>query len=255
MLEELKRLVLSAHATAAAGSIAVFDLDNTLLIGDIGEAVFAQLHANKYQLAMPWHSYRSLSRTNPHQASVSATTALRGIVIDAIESTARQVLELNQDAIIVGNDSVPVPRPHPLLRAFVQFLQDQGFLIYVISASNHVAVQIAGEALFGIPRSCSFGIRTRVEGGRLTDELLSPLPIGEGKAHLYRQLQTERLPLVTATDSRLDLPLLRLTRPDGFSLWRGEDRVDFETVRALLGPRHRLFLLPPRSTISMLEGY
>jgi phosphoserine phosphatase len=255
MLEELKRLVLSAQATTAGGSIALFDLDNTLLIGDIGEAVFAQLQAAKFQLAMAWHVYRSLTRTNPHQAYVSATTALRGLQIELIESTARQVLELRRDAIRVGDDNVPVPRPHRLLSAFVQFLRDQSFQIYVISGSNHISTQIAGEVLFGLPRCCCFGIQTRVEGGRLTDELLSPLPIGEGKAHLYRQLQSERLPLVTATDSRLDLPLLRLTRPDGFSLWRGEDRVDYETVRALLGPRHRLFLVPSHSTISTLEGY
>ncbi len=104
------------------------------------------------------------------------------------------------------------------------------YQVFVLSASNHISVQHVAQEWFNIPPSHAFGIQCRIRDHRLTPELVTPVPIGSGKADLFKRVAGPAIPLITATDSALDLPLLRLTHPEGFSLWVGDDHSDYNVA-------------------------
>ncbi len=54
-------------------------------------------------------------------------------------------------------------------------------------------------------------------------------------------------PLITATDSLIDAPLLGSTDPNGFSIWVGRNRAEFKSVRERLRlPQHFCYVQRPK---------
>jgi hypothetical protein len=74
-----------------------------------------------------------------------------------------------------------------------------------------------------LAESQAHGIRSCVLGELYTGMLLEPVPVREGKTELYQSRISSLPPLVTASDSLLDLPLLRMTQRDGLTIWAGAD--------------------------------
>jgi len=70
-------------------------------------------------------------------------------------------------------------------------LEDAGVENYVVSASAEIFVANAAKTL-GIPRTRLRGIRVKIAGGRLTTELVYPIPYGEGKVENVRALVRAR---------------------------------------------------------------
>jgi phosphoserine phosphatase len=236
ILEQLKRRVadleerLSTDGALNADRIAVFDLDGTLLEGDIGEAVFAYLLHQGQQLGWTWEDYQRTLRTHKARAYRAVVEAMAGMEVEAVREATRSVMSLEKTNLALHSSPVRTPKPRTLFVELVSFLAHLQYRIYVISASNHISVQhIVGE-WFDIPRSRAFGIETRIINGRLTSELIEPVPIGIGKADLYKRFEGRNKPLITATDSRIDSPLLHLTHTEGLSIWVGENQLDFDVV-------------------------
>ena len=236
MLELLKRQVLEMedrmlHASAQRPErIAVFDLDGTLLHGDIGDAVFAYLILQGHPVGLSWPDYQRLIRTHRSKAYRAIVEAMAGMEVETVLQATSTVMSLGMDYLMLRSDRVSIPKPRPLLSQFVSLLREFQYQVFVISASNHISVQHVAQTWFDIPPSHAFGIQARIEAGRLTPRLLEPVPIGAGKAELYRRVAGANIPLITATDSRIDVPLLKLTHPEGLSLWVGEDHLDFDVV-------------------------
>lgn len=201
--------------------IAVFDLDNTLLVGDVGNAVFAELSKGNHPLRFSLAEYRRLVGIDPQTAYVEAVRALGGFSLDYLIQTTKKALFSETDTIFCDGFEIPVPTPNLAMRAVVHLLLDWDYAIFVISASNDISAKIAGSMLFGIPVNNIVGIKTRVIDGRLTDAILSPVPVGEGKVAQYRSLAGDVMPMVVATDSEIDLPLLQICDPDGVAILVG----------------------------------
>ena len=249
MFDLLKRQLLDAEerltrsSNPASERIAVFDLDGTLLIGDIGDAVFALLTSEHHTRNLSWREYQKLLRTHRSKAYRAVVEAMAGQDVATVVQATSAVMNLKKEHLLLHSDLVRTPRPRPLLSQFVSFLQELRYQVFVISASNHISVRHVAQQWFNIPPSHAFGIQARIREGQISPELIEPVPIGAGKAEVFRHAAGAAVPLVTGTDSRLDLPLLQLTHPQGLSLWIGDDHIDFDVVREHTPAGQRFFFV------------
>jgi phosphoserine phosphatase len=179
---------------------AVFDLDNTLLLGDIGEATLRRLlhrlpprAASLLGTTEPWAAYEALAARDWCAAGDVAAQALAGMSPTEVEALAADVLDRGEVRL----------NPHTveLARALARHHR-----VWILTGSAELLGRVAG-ARMGIERV--IGLRLREVGGRLTDELLPPRSCGEGKVLATRQLISEH-PVFAIGDSPTDLPVLRL---------------------------------------------
>ncbi|MCU0285501.1 MAG: haloacid dehalogenase-like hydrolase [Acidobacteria bacterium] len=230
--------------------IAVFDLDNTLLEGDIGEAVFTQLKIDekdqpltvtKTMIPFTWPQYHELiKQKKKKEAYARMVTAMAGIPVETVFKTTQRVMNSPKVFLEVEGVKVTVPRPNPVMQALVRYLLSLGYTAYIISATNSFSVQYVAENYFGIPYAQAFGMQpvlTREKENDciiLGDTIDGPVTVGEGKVEAYRRFIGTLPPLVTAGDSESDLQLLNLTSAQGFCIWVAVDEDGFDSVKKML---------------------
>jgi phosphoserine phosphatase len=225
-------------------AIAVFDLDGTLIDGDIGEAVFAHLCNSGFPVSLTPEEYRVLLQIDKAQAYAECVRAMEGLSVDTILDATYRVMCSPERVLPFGTQCVPVPHPNLLMKELVRFSRFLGFKPYIISASNDWSVKAVAFDWFGIPAEQAFGIRTCVADGRLTDELCHPLTVEHGKAVLYERSISETAPLFVAADTITDIPLLRLCAPGGVACVVGENDELLRTAREVLPPTVQVFSIP-----------
>ncbi|WP_309890654.1 haloacid dehalogenase-like hydrolase [Archangium sp.] len=179
---------------------AVFDLDNTLLVGDIGESTLRRLiHrlpprvASQLGTTNRWAAYEALAARDWCGAGDVAAQALAGLSPAEVSAIATEVLD--------SGDVRLNPHTVELARRI-----SQRHRVWILTGSAELLGKVAG-ARMGIDRV--IGLRLREVEGRLSDELLPPCTCGEGKVLATRQLISER-PVFAIGDSPTDLPVLRL---------------------------------------------
>jgi phosphoserine phosphatase len=147
MLDLLQRKVLEMEDRLARASsdqpcrVAVFDLDGTLLDGYIGEAVFAHLIASGHPLRLSWQEYQRQLFTHRSKSYRSIVQAMAGLDVETVIQATRAVMEWRKDYLTIQSGSVRKPTPRPPLAQLVSFLQDRQYIVYILSASNHISVQ------------------------------------------------------------------------------------------------------------------
>ncbi|MCU0454137.1 MAG: haloacid dehalogenase-like hydrolase [Bacteroidetes bacterium] len=236
---ELHDAVMRVEAGIPRGQVrrAVFDLDQTLLRGDIGEAVHARLLIDREPVRLSWDQYRAMVAKDPPAAYLAAADALRGLPIEVVVQATVKLVTTSTRELLLERSLIPVPRPHPVMRALIALLHNLGFAVHVITASHQLPARIVCLEYFGIPEERVHGVRSAIDGDRLSDRLLAPHPIGAGKCDVYRTFVGTDAPFVAGGDSALDLPMLDLVSDEGLIVWVGEDRVRFEMMKGRLGGR------------------
>jgi phosphoserine phosphatase len=227
--------------------IAVFDLDNTLIVGDIGDAVFAQLLIDGFPLSLTWKEYQRLHKEDPGFAYVEVVRAMEGITLAHIIHVSKRVLQSDHQFLICQGDHVRLPKPNLLMQEIVRLLREWHYSVYIISASNDISAKIAGSVLFDIPISNIAGIKPMVIGKRLTRKVLEPITVGIGKVAQYRLMSGDRMPMIVATDSALDIPLIHLCDPDGIAIIVGENQELYEKAKRELSLATHLYRIPSNS--------
>lgn len=255
LMLEVQRIeqFLHRHRESSARKIAAFDLDNTLLVGDIGEAVFAQLLADGHDLPITWSDYRKLIIAHRKEAYETIVKALCGLSVGTVVKATHEVLFSTSADIQVPDGSVATPYAHPVMHSFVHYLRRLMYDVYIFTASNEISARIATSQLFGIPESNVFGVRSKIDHDLLTDQIVLPPPIEDGKAQVYHRYIGSATPFITAGDSSLDIPLLRLTNPLGLSIWVGEERIGFQVAKSLIGTQQRFYFLPRTGKLRLEE--
>jgi HAD superfamily phosphoserine phosphatase-like hydrolase len=201
---------------------AVFDLDNTLLMGDIGDALFAHMLNRGYNLDFSWSQYQQLQRENPAAAFTRVITSMKQFHYLTIEETTLSAMAPHAVEIMIDDCIVPVPRPHPVMQEFIRLLRRRGYRTLIVSASNQFSVRVVAREFFDIPECDAYGIEPDCdESGLLTGKLIDPVPIHHGKVATVRKILGNTPPLITAGDSMLDLPMLRLCHERGLVIWAG----------------------------------
>ena len=211
--------------------IGLFDLDNTLLVGDIGDAVFAQLLLDGFALPLSWKEYRSMCKENPGFAYVEVVKALEGISTEYIIRISKRLLLSDQEYLYCEGEPVRIPKSHPLMLEVVHLLRDWHYLLFVVSASNDISAKVAGSVLFDIPINNIAGIKPKLSGNKITNAVLDPVPVGVGKVAQYRLMCGDNMPMIVATDSMLDLPILQICDPDGTAIIVGDNEELYTNAR------------------------
>jgi len=215
---------------------AVFDLDNTLLIHDVGDAVFTLLRRRSLEGGLPGIScplplsgaqYQRMRKSERRrEAYCLAVTAMAGLEPATVVAATREVMNWPGKWLEADGVRVPVPRADPLMLRLLDRLRSMKFAIYVISASNHFSVRTTVSEYLGLPPQRAWGILPIAVTGEngspvLTDKLVDPVPYGHGKPELFHRELGDRPILVGAGDSISDIPILNLTSPKGLVIWAG----------------------------------
>ena len=205
--------------------IAVFDLDNTLLIGDIQGALLAKLLFERKIRNFCFSDYTQILEEDITRAYKMAVQALAGLKVSTIEKMTRSILSDLSPCVRVEDIEVPIPRPHPAMQRLVACLQLMGIECFVVSASNQTSVEICSWEFFGIPSRNAIGMKSKIRSGWrgriFTSELEEPAPIFDGKPQALARRADDKKPVLLAGDSTSDYPLLSLCPQDGKVLWVG----------------------------------
>jgi phosphoserine phosphatase len=230
-----------------SNKIALFDLDNTLLVGDCGDAVFAQLKINEQKkpltidhnlIPFTWTGYQETLKTKGKLEAYSRVVkCMAGIPLETLLETGHQVMHSNLDYLELEGVKVPVPFPHPVMQSLLTYLKSLDYTIYIISATNQYTVRAVAKEFFGIPGANVFGIVPTVQvdpgyGKILGNDIVGPVTVVEGKVEVYREYIGTTAPLISGGDSTTDLPMLNLTHPQGLIIWVGEEEKQFAAIKA-----------------------
>lgn len=178
--ERINKFLRSHHPS---GSIAVLELDETMISGDVSEALLAQLQAlgrmdqrwRELPTAVKVRTYdepfaiydRICVELGRAQCRAWLAQALAGFDIDdlvkAVDDLGRspkaQTVKSSAEKSIVVRD----PRPYPEMKQLVKALESASIDVYVITASPVVAARAYAAKHFGIAENRVYGIANLLE--------------------------------------------------------------------------------------------
>jgi len=182
--------ILAATPASARRSHTAFDL-------------FSRLLVTRY--------FDQLAGGNIAKACTEIVQLFAGFTLDEVhafaEATLAEELDMPLSQISLGGRSLP--RGARFLRESVDLLhtlQDHGFDIFSVSGSSKWSVEPV-LAYLGVPADRVIGIDLHLEEGILSTEPQKPVPIHGGKVEALRRFD-QRPPVLVASDSRHDIPLL-----------------------------------------------
>ncbi len=237
---------------------AIFDLDNTILHGDIGDALFCRIKNLELRervktdgslIDLTWDEYQGMiSGGQKESAYKRVVECMENVPVDLIADLTRELMNSDFRFLEHSGEKISIPHIDPGTRAIISLLEKENYDINVISASNSISVKIIAEEYLGLQKGKVFGVESELaeyEGGRLklTGKLKEPVPVNNGKAELYHAAFGNELPLITAGDSELDFPMLDLVCDGGIVLWRGEEGIVFGKLKKLIGERAEVISL------------
>ena len=214
--------------------IAVFDFDNTMMIGDIGDAAIAMMLENEIDIGFKWVEYLELQEIGDVKTAFTmASKIFQGFEIDCVKRFANALLKYEQPEITFFEDEnvykVFVPKPNPLTQKFIEILKNNNFEIHIITSSNRYLVSHPAKHYFDIDEKYVHGIDHKIKKfsgvPMLTDQVIDPLPIDEGKIDVFRKYVSKELPLIFGGDSRYDLPIAGTVAKDGLLVWFGDSEL------------------------------
>ena len=227
--------------------IALFDLDNTLLVGDCGEALFAQLKIDEqvknkpltvYKKMIPftWTGYQETLKTKGKVAAYSKIiTCMAGLPLETLLETNQRVMQSNRKYLELEGVKIPVPYPYPPMQTLLVRLKALGYEIYIISASNQYTVRYVAKEYFDIPAANVFGMQPTVVNDPQYGEIIGadidgPATVVEGKVEVYKKNIGSIPPIISGGDSTTDIMMLNLTDPNGLIIWVGTDETRLASI-------------------------
>lgn len=209
---------------------AAFDLDNTLLVGDIGEAVFVALIEKGLIKNFNWKDYKNLLSKDREAAYKKVVEVMKGIPISTLEQITHSILDSEEKTIQIHSDEIPVPKANPIMQSIIGLLKTKGVDVYVVTASNKVSAEIACWKSFGIPHSNVLGAIVSSDWRKRIVFDSTNIPFGERKVTALKEILKTK-PIVTGGDGVWDKSLLDYTTPDGIRLWLGQDRKEYQKIK------------------------
>ncbi len=163
-------------------------------------------------------AYHTLLETDGHDTAYSfAVRMLRGQHERTVADLCEEVLEYELGRPL-GQEDIPHGPPFAGLvvptgiRVYIEMveligaLENQGFQTWIVTASNAYIVKALARRI-GFPEERVLGVELQTQGGRYTDRIIEPSPVGEGKLEMFLDL-VGRSPVFVAGDSMNDLELM-----------------------------------------------
>ncbi len=216
IIRKIKELSLDRNQYAA------FDLDNTLLIGDIGEAVFAILVKNKILKGFGWKDYLDLINLDREKAYYKLVELLDDQEQGLIENITHHLIQTTADTIELEGYKIPIPKANTTMQLMVTLLNNSGIDVYVVTASNALSAELICWEYFNIPANKVFGARVHARNNDSLTGKCNEVPYGKGKVKVLKREFKEK-PVLTAGDAVWDRFLLNYTTLNGIRLWTGKE--------------------------------
>ncbi|MCP5108181.1 MAG: haloacid dehalogenase-like hydrolase [bacterium] len=248
-IAHIEQCIANGTIELPAPKIAAFDLDNTLLDGDVGDALFARLKLDGKPIPLTWAEYQRMIKEKGKLVTYSkVVTVMAGIPVETVEETTRRIMKSTAPFLEFEGVTVPVPRADPIMLELVSYLDRLGYEVYIISATNEYSVKVVAEDYFGIPGSRAIGMQPTIimdneQGPVLGEKIREPVTVVEGKVDAYRRYIGPTPPLITGGDSTTDIPMLNLTHPQGLIIWKGKNEKGYESVKKQLHYPDTAYLL------------
>lgn len=197
--------MIERHRTgpsAAERPLATLDWDNTMIRGDIGEAVLEWL--DQQDQGGRIHTYERLCAEEGKPIGYPwCAYQVAGLTMEGARALARDVADLYlADGRIHLRDE---------MRDLVAALHEAGWEVWVVSASAEPLVQAFAER-YGLPAERVIGMRLAIdEAGTLLPHLDGPNTFRQGKVDAIDQ-RIGRRPVFAAGDTETDLEMLRCAK-------------------------------------------
>lgn len=224
VVEQINKLSISNKPFAA------FDLDNTLLVGDIGEAVFALLVRKKIITNFNWNEYLSLLEKDRLSAYKKVIEVMNGLKINVLKETTNELIDSRDKFIEVDGSKIPIPSPNAIMQSLVSLLKSKGIEVYVVTASNMISAKIACWQYFGIPSSNVLGASFEIDKKNRINYNKTEIPYAEGKVSVLEK-RINGSPIITGGDGVWDKFLLDYTKSNGIRLWLGKNKNEYQKLK------------------------
>ena len=219
-----------AQLNSVSKKYAAFDLDNTLLINDIGEAVFALMVKKGIIKTFGWDDYLKLLETNRKAAYMKVIEVMNGLDLATLKNITYEILTSENIDIEIAGVKIPYPKPNQTMQSIISILKASGIEVYVVTASNSVSAEIACWEYFGIPSSNVFGAKLEINGRGKISFKSDDIPYADGKVSILKKY-LQGNPIVTGGDGVWDKFLLDYTQIDGIRFWLGTDEEQYRKLK------------------------
>ncbi len=235
-IDKIEKETAQRSKIAPVEKIAAFDLDNTLLVGDIGDAVFALLRITEKESGKPlsihgkaitltYQEYNDVLKNKGKKVAYPLmTTAMAGIPKEKLVEITKEAAYWKSTSLEIEGLRIPVPYPNPVMQSLLFYLKYLGYKVFIISATNQFSVEWAAKEFFDISPEHVFAMKPSVSYDSMHGEILGdfidgPITVATGKVDAYNLLVGKVSPLITAGDSTTDLEILDITDPNGLIIW------------------------------------
>ncbi|MBI2980998.1 MAG: haloacid dehalogenase-like hydrolase [Deltaproteobacteria bacterium] len=211
--QRLSSLLLKPNGERS-GRLAVFDLDNTTIKNDCGEAFFHFLaEEGRLPPSRIREYYEKARKEGGPIAYPWVVSLMAGMKEAEVYSLCKEAIrkELKKEIGEKELGGVPIAqgiRPYPEMKGLMKQMKQAGFEIWVISASNRWVVETTIQEI-GLTVDHFIGMAVTVEDGLLTNSPVKPQPAGPGKREVIEQ-KIGRPPNFVAGDSASDFPMMEL---------------------------------------------
>jgi phosphoserine phosphatase len=229
IFEKINKLTLEGKPFAA------FDLDNTLLINDIGEAVFASLVKKKIISDFTWNDYLNLIEQNRETAYKKVIEKMNGLKLKELKKITHELINSQETYVEIDSIKISIPKPNSIMQSIVSLLITMGVEVYVVTASNIVSAEIVCWNFFGIPASNVFGAEVDIDRNGNISYNPTEIPYAEGKVTILKR-EVKGRPIITGGDGVWDNFLLNYTKPEGIRLWLGQNKKEYLKFKENLYP-------------------
>lgn len=199
----------------------VIDFDNTCIINDIGEAVLAFLCEHgllkKYDNKVAFKKYYHLLEIGQvRDAYEFVTKVLAGFTADEIRTIVQETVKSDGSKITTRNllgikINKGLKLNKPILK-IIDFLH-RGHELWVISASSKLVVEEAVNIFLPNYNIKCIGVTSEVNRGILTNQLIYPTSIFEGKVDCIKKyISKDVKPVVGIGDSMNDKEMLEYSK-------------------------------------------
>jgi len=217
IIQSISSLIIKGKPYAA------FDLDNTLLIGDIGDAVFALLVKKKLITHFGWKDYQALINENKEKAYKHIIDVMEGLTLSQLEETTLEVLNSKKGFMVEGY-KILIPKPDTQMKLIVEMLKKRKIDVYVVTASNEISARIICKKYFSISEMNVLGAEVAHDYKGIIKVSRKELSYGQGKVNILKN-KFRNKPLVTGGDSPGDIFMLGYTQKNGIRFWLGSNDI------------------------------
>ena len=187
------------EALSATPGDLVFDMDGTLLEGDLSEGLYRERVASQAQTIELLSLFGGRPLEDPNILPIREGCMACSVVLAGM--TPEEVAALVDDWFTAGR-----VRLRAEVVELVRATHEAGHRAWLVTGGS-VWVGRAVANRVGIAADRVIGVESELVDGRLTAQILEPVSAGAGKVVAWTHRNSAR-PLLTVGDSRYDLPLM-----------------------------------------------